>query len=87
MTELGSQHFRTLNEIMYLDKIIKAAKVFYEMLMGNFMVEGSGWHNLNPSILTCDTTRKCTASPGNVAKLNLNLIKLLDLPICRIVSI
>ena len=26
MTELGSQHFRTLNEIMYLDKIIKAAK-------------------------------------------------------------
>lgn len=26
MTELESQHFRTLNEIMYLDKIIKAAK-------------------------------------------------------------
>lgn len=47
------------------------------------MVEGSGRHNLNPSILTCDTTESAQHHQGNVAKLNLNLIKLLDLPICR----
>lgn len=46
---------------MYLATIIKSCQIIGWKVMGNFMIEGSGWHHLNPPInliITKDGTAK-----------------------------